>query len=100
MAPTKGPSFKRGAFNLNLGFRRNDLMKLCYYSSLILGYGVRMRFERMPEDQKSDGLSEVDVDKTMRLLDKVWEVRPNKDARQSSGLLVDFCVNRDYNDKH
>lgn len=84
---------------MDVSFGRGHNLRLCYRSCLLLGFVLRKRFEGL-RSRKGDvaGLSEIDVDKTMRLIDKLWEVRPGKsgDPRQ----LIDLCVRRDYNDKH
>lgn len=72
----------------------------CYAARLIFGFVLRMRLEVLREHSKISGLEEFDADKTMRLLDKFWEVRPNREALYKEGKLAYLPVDRDLNAKH
>jgi len=76
-------------------------MMRCYYSSLIFAYALRKRFEALKNREPSLlGLGEIDADKSMRLLDKLWEKRPDLNTEKNGGSILQLGVERDFNDKH
>jgi len=82
---------------MDLSVLRKDHMDLCYAACVAFGYALRRRFEVLRSRQAHlEGLSEFDADKTMRLLDKLWEKRRDRAGKP----LGHFRVNRHFNDKH
>lgn len=86
---------------MDLSFAHKNNASLWQASCSVFGFVLRKRLEGLKGRHSNVvGLTEFDADKTMRLLDKVWEKRPNKEQKGNSPRLADFPVNRDFNDKH
>lgn len=86
---------------VDLSFAHKNNASLWQASCLVFGFVLRKRFEGLKgRNAYVVGLTEFDADKTMRLLDKVWEKRPDKEQKGNNPRLADFPVNRDFNDKH
>ncbi len=76
-------------------------MSRCHAAAIVFGFFLRKRYEVLRKREGvCEGLTKFDADKSMRLLDKLWEHRRNKAPRERQGRMVDFPVNRDFNDKH
>lgn len=85
---------------VDLSFANKHYMHRCHTSCMVFGYVLRRRFERVKGlDSNVIGLVETDIDKTMRLLNKVWTERPLREERAKAGLIADFPVS-DYDAKH
>lgn len=91
----------------SLEFSRDRYMSRCRDSCTIFGYVLRKRFQRLKkEDPAIVGLSEFDVDKTMRFLAKIWRQRSEEIILGSGGThkpsnrIDAFPVEPNYNDKH
>lgn len=88
---------------MKLRVNNTDYAKLCQASCQVFGFFLRKRFEVLKGKNKHFvGLSEIDADKTMRFLDKIWGnrlVNVNEETAKKYPLSY-FPVERDFDDKH
>jgi hypothetical protein len=72
----------------------------CLAARLIFGFVMRQRLERLRQSDSVLGLGEIDADKTMRLLDKLWAKRADQRSKYKEGPLYYLPVDPDLNAKH
>jgi hypothetical protein len=87
---------------VKLSYGQDEYLLSAYTAARVFAAALNLRFEEQRRvHQRLMGLSAFDVDKTMRLFYKLWEVRPDLPTRKGTAdLLMSLPVYPDFNDKH